>query len=401
MTSNNHSVRNRASVKTTARLSMISLLAISAGLAAVPVQAQSMVDPSVMPMQSPVAVPQPAPAPVMQPSPSETAPSASVTMPQAATTPSVTEERADALAEKGGFNAETVAPEALAQIEREQQARQEAAAKSAAAAQAAAARTAAARSARVTSGNDANEIAETTAPTAGTLPAAAVDPVSAPGFESAPLANESAVAPIETAEAPADVPADTDWTLLAALAGLLGIAGAGAYGLTRRRKVADKTPASSDAPTGNAATRPAAVKAATMPELRRTPVEPVTIPETASTQSDDGTKDHMADFIAGLPSFEESSSQGDRNVPIAQRRVAAAPRPYLGEADMKRSPGYFTSHVDAMPTPQNPFLTRQKRLKRARYLDAKLSEMRSAKALTPNGVKGTMQVSRPMEPAYS
>ena len=71
MTNNNNPIKNGSSAKAAGRLSMISVLAVSAGLAAAPAQAQSVIAPSDMPMQSPVAVPQtaPAPAPTVQSAP--------------------------------------------------------------------------------------------------------------------------------------------------------------------------------------------------------------------------------------------------------------------------------------------------------------------------------------------
>tara|TARA_R110002124_G_scaffold85303_1_gene221328 strand:- start:18492 stop:19649 length:1158 start_codon:yes stop_codon:yes gene_type:complete len=379
MTNNNHSIRNGSTAQAAGRLSMISILAIAAGLAAAPAQAQSAISPSDMPMQSPVAAPQPtpAPAPVMQPSPVTIMPVTAVE-----TKPSVTADRADALATEGGFDAATVAPEALAQIENEKQARSAAAAESAAAAKAtASARTSVSARTPADSGAD--------AVVAPVTPVAEASGTSA-GFENAPLLNDPAPVAIESVTA-ADDTSGTDWTLLAALAGLIGIGGAGAYAASRRRK-------SNAEPVGayyRVSPASPAVTAATMPELRRDPGEPKAGPEAESAEQRAVARAHLTDFVAGLPSFEAPRSKADRHVTIGQRRVAAAPRPYLSDTDLSRRPGYFTAHVDAIPTPQNPFLTRQKRLKRARHLDAMLAGMKSANALKPTGGNGTMQASRP------
>lgn len=395
MTNNNHSIRNGSLANAAGRLSMISILAITAGLAAAPAQAQTTIDPAVMPMQSPVAVPQPAPAPApaTQSTPVKPGPVKVAPVTRAETTPPVTADRADALATKGGFDAETVAPEALAQIEREQQARKEAAAKSAAAAKAAAARTTVARGSSTSANSGPDSIA--VAPAAPTV--ATAEPAQVTGFDSAPAVIEPTP---ETAVAPADLPGDTDWTLLAALAGLLGIGGVGAYVATRRRKSKVK-PVMAAQVAHESEPKSAAVAAATMPELRRERVEADVGPSAQPAEQRVEAKSHLTDFIAGLPSFEEPRSKADRHMTIGERRVAAAPRPYLGEADLARHSGYFVAHVDAAPTPQNPFLTRQKRLKRAQYLDARLAEMKAAAAIDPNRVSGTMQATRPKAPAYS
>ena len=88
-------------------------------------------------------------------------------------------------------------------------------------------------------------------------------------------------------------------------------------------------------------------------------------------------------------------------VTIGERRVVAAPRPYLGEADLSRPEGYFTTNVDAIPTPQNPFLTRSKRQKRARLLDRKLTEMKASVGEARRKMDREMQAPRPLEPAFS
>jgi hypothetical protein len=375
------------------RVSMISMMAISIGIVAAPAQAQSMVDPSDMPMQSPVAAPALAPVPVTQPAPVTIMPTPEAKRPSPA--PS---DRANALATDGGFDATTVAPEAMAQIEAEKQARKAAAAKSAAATKAAAAERSAALARNDSAPTDAvaDNGTDGMADTPASSALAAVEPAPVAGFESGPAMIDPVPLASDTAATPADSTGDADWTLLAALAGLLGLGGVGAYAASRRRK-SKAQPAAHAYVAHKSEPETVAVAAATMPELRR---EPVVEAGAENDEQGAAATEHLAGFVAGLPSFEEPRSKADHNITLGQRRVAAAPRPYLGEADVARRPGYFAAHVDAIPTPQNPFLTRQKRLKRARYLEAKLAEMKAAQAMNPTGITGNMQVTRPMTPAY-
>ena len=396
--------------KRAGRLSMISMLAISVGIAASPVHAQDMIEPlgaTLAPVPAPdLVAPQPAPASA------PTAVSPPVTSPpmtRANTTPQIAPDRADDFAEKGGFDAETVAPEALAQIESEQQARKAAASK-ATAAKAATTAMATARPApaRATSapeagsatqggpaldGDDSAAFAEVTAD------AAAATPMIAP--VSQPAVSQEAI-PVDDA---------TDWGLLAALAALLGIGGAGAYAVGRRRKSHERSAAeTSKAEVHGRDPFPAAINEAIMPELRDNPAEPeVHSPATADqpagrpVTSNAGikTKVAFADFVADLPEFETPAGKADRSTTIGQRRVTAAPRPYLGEADLSRPEGYFMADVDAMPTPQNPFLTRQNRLKRARALDASLAEMKVSVGNARRKMDQAMVSPRALEPAFS
>lgn len=397
MINNNTPVRNGLSAKSAGPLSMISMLAISAGIAAAPAQAQSVIAPSDMPMQSPVAVPtpSPAPAPAMQSPPVTSIPSA-----EARTIAPVTPNGADDLATQGGFGAATVAPEALAQIEREQQARQ-------AAAKAAAAKAASttASPARVRTDSAPALASAASTPVATTGPAngeaetmnAESTGDSVAGFDAVPPIMQSTPATPEGAATPADLSGETDWGLLAALAALLGVGSVGAYAASRRRKVRAQPVVAADQ--GEPDSDP--VMAATMPELRGEPVVAEPGSAALAAQRSASTKTDFSAFVGNLPPFEAPRSKADRHVKNAQRRVAAAPRPYLGEADLSRQSGYFMAHVDAMPTPQNPFLTRQMRLKRARHLDRKLVEIKAANAMRPNQVSGTMEAARPLEPAYS
>tara|TARA_R110002126_G_scaffold152831_2_gene299970 strand:+ start:4155 stop:5327 length:1173 start_codon:yes stop_codon:yes gene_type:complete len=375
--------------KAAGRLSMISILAISAGLAAAPAQAQTVIEPSDMPMQSPVASPEP----VQQPAPVTVTPSTG-----AETTPMVSPDRADALATDGGFDAATVAPEALAQIEAEKQARKAAAEK--AEQSAAAVRTAAAERSAALARNSNAPATVTPTPDMTAAPAASMlataDPAPVTASDTAPAGIEPAPVTTDPAVAAGDLPADSEWTLLAALAGLLGLGGMGAFVASRRRK--SKVQATAPEYAAQRSEREtAAVAAATMPELRRDPVETAA---GSGAQSTTAAIDFKG-FVAGQPSFEEPRSRADHNIPLGQRRVAAAPRPYLSEVDLARSPGYFTTHVDAIPTPQNPFLTRQRRLKRARHLDARLAEMKENQAMRPDRISGAMLGARSPEPVFS
>ena len=407
MTNNlNAPVDSAFPVKPASRLSMISMLAISVGLTAAPVHAQDMAEPlgaTPAPMPAPdLVAPQSAPASAPTTgSPPVTSPS----MTKANTTPQIAPDRADDLAGKGGFDAKTVAPEALAQIESEQQARKAAAAK-ATAAQAATTAMATARPApaRATSAPEAGSASqggpaldgdESAAVAEVTADAAAATPMIAP--VSQPAVSQEAIS----------VDDATDWGLLAALAALLGIGGAGAYAVGRRRKSNDRSAAEiPEAEVHGRDTFPAAINEAIMPELRDDTAEPkVHSPATAGrpVASNAGikTKVAFANFVADLPEFESPAGEASRGTTIGQRRVTAAPRPYLGEADLSRPEGYFMAHVDAMPTPQNPFLTRQNRLKRARALDASLAEMKVSVGNARRKMDQAMVSPRALEPAFS
>ena len=402
-------------VKSAGSLSMISMLAISVGMAAAPAQAQEMAEPAMIaPVQAPPAVsPQPAPTapPTMAPT-IAAPPASSPTAVKTETASPVTPDRADEMARKGGFNPETVAPEALAQIEREQQERKAAAA---AKAVAASAKAPVKTSGRATSGSTATSsalnanagsmiAAQNASATSDEMPttqtfgaeSAAGTVAASPTVEPAP----------EIAASPDALSGESgaDWGLLAALAALLGVGGAGAYAATRRRKSKDQaaTAVHHNDPL------PDSLNAAIMPELRRDRVEQEVYSaadaEQAAVQSLEKkatTKAGFAEFVSSLPAFEAPLGKADRSVTLGQRRVAAAPRPYLAETDLSRTAGYFAANVDAMPTPQNPFLTRQKRLKRARFLDGKLNGTKAPNSKGRARVTGKMEVSRPLEPAYS
>lgn len=387
----NAPIGSRIPGRTAGPLSKISVLAISVGLATTAAHAQAMPVPDPVPdiiSPEPVSPSSSTMAPTVA-SPPASSPSTGSTE----RTPPVSADRADDLARMGGFDASTAAPEALAQIEKERQARTAAAAKAATARSSASTSADAANS---TASNDTNRTAVTTAPNSDPVASIPVDPaIGASGPEVAIPDAENMMVP--TAASP-EIFADggnTDWGLLAALAALLGVGGAGAYAIGRRRKSKGRTAAAihREAPV------PASVTEAIMPELRQKPVETEIRPTVSAQQpnsrsagSNVSTKVAFANFVADLPEFE---------VPLGRRRVAAAPRPYLGESDLSRPEGYFMAHVDAMPTPQNPFLTRQNRLKRARALDAKLAEMKASVARARRKMDREMASPRPLEPAFS
>lgn len=397
----NASLSDGFPAKAAGSLSMISMLAISVGMVAAPAEAQEMTAPAMTaPVQAPpVIAPQPAPtaSPTMAPT-IAAPPASSPPAVKAETTPPVTRERADELANKGGFDAETVAPEALAQIEREQQERRAAAAAKAAAASV---------KTPVRASGSASPAADNRALEA--TPVAEMPTVLEIGTEGA----TGTVAAIPTAQPTPEVAASpdalsgeagADWGLLAALAALLGVGGAGAYAVSRRRKSEGEAPTE---PRSNDPL-PASLTAATISDQRHDLVEEETDPAadmeqvTARTlESKATTNADFAQFVADLPAFETPAGKASRGVALGERRVAAAPRPYLAEADLARTAGYFTANVDALPTPQNPFLTRAKRLKRARYLDGKLAGMNRPPRESRTRIAGEMKVSRPLEPAFS
>ena len=386
--------------KAAGSLSMISILAISVGMAAAPAQAQEMTAPAMSaPVQAPpVIAPQPVPtvSPTMAPT-IAAPPASSPPAVKAETTPPVTQERADELANKGGFDAETVAPEALAQIEREQQERKATAAKAAAASV----------KTPVRAPSSASPAADNRALEATAV--AEMPTVAEIGTEGA----TGTVAAIPTAQPAPEVAASpdalsgeggADWGLLAALAALLGVGGAGAYAASRRRKSKGEPatqPRSNDP-------LPASLTAATISDHQHDLAEEDTDPaadmeqvNARTLESKVTTKADFAQFVADLPAFEKPVGKASRGVALGQRRVAAAPRPYLAEADLARTAGYFTANVDALPTPQNPFLTREKRLKRARYLDGKLAGTNTPPRESRTRIAGETKVSRPLEPAFS
>ncbi|WP_394700048.1 hypothetical protein [uncultured Parasphingorhabdus sp.] len=380
---------------------MISIFAISVGMVAAPAQAQDIPAPDTIPpvQAPPVASPQPVPAATPTISPT-------IAMPQAGRPPAVeaepapqvTPEQADELARQGGFDAETVAPEALVQIEKEQLERQ-------AAADAAAAKTASVRA----SSSRAN-VSATEVPAQNPV----AEPVSynnAAGSKAAglaaPVAATSAFQPAPEITATPDVQSSelgADWGLLAALAALLGIGGAGAYAATRRRNKDEAAMAMRGTDPV-----PASPTAVAVPDERRNSMQEEIAPAgekqriTAATPfgSRTTTSTNFATFVGTLPSFKMLAGKPDRNVPLGQRRVAAAPKPYLAQADLQRTAGYFTANVDAMPTPQNPFLTRKNRLKRARFLDGELAALKALSRESRPRISGGTEVTRSLEPAFS
>ena len=388
--------KNSLRTVTAGRVSMIGILAMSVGIAAAPANAQDITAPDTTAPVSPVISSPIMEAPTANSLPGEAAPVSKAPVAGVNAIPQVTPDRADDLASKGGFDVETVAPEALAQIEREQQEREAATAKAAAASikEPVKAPGRVIADAVDTSGVSDNRVdsigassdGSTAAIVDGEMPVIAVPPE--PSGVEAPdsVSRES----------------DPDWGLLAALAAMLGIGSAGVYAAGRRKSknlhTGDQAVTSSD----NFAS-PASLNDMIMPELRRDPDRAETpladdagLDPTQSVGEKLSVEASFTEFVANLPAFEAPLDKGNRRVSMLDRRVAAAPRPYLGETDMSRNDGYFTANIDAMPTPQNPFLTRQKRLKRARFLDQKLAAMKTSASMGR-----TKQVSRPREPAFT
>lgn len=407
----NAPIGSRFPGKSAGRVSMISMLAISVGMAAAPTQAQDMTAPTTtapVPTPAPIILsPQPASASSPTNAPTTASPPASSPAAgKADATPPVTTNRANDLARKGGFDAQTVAPEAFAQVESEQQARKAAAENAAA--------TSAKQLVKVPV-STANGSANNAATNRTERAAIAREPLSYPEADSSadpaigaigPVAAPNVpLAPPESVAAPeAAVGSNTDWGLLAALAALLGVGGAGAYAVGRRRK-------SKGQPTAETYSRvslPASMNEAIMPELRRDPVvadiHPAVDADKAKAQPREGkviTKIAFADFVANLPELDEPGAKAEHRGTIGERRVVAAPRPYLGEADLSRPVGYFMANVLSIPTPQNPFLTRRKRLKRARLLDGKLTEMKASVGKARRKMDRQMASPRLLEPAFS
>jgi len=388
--------KNSLRTVTTGRVSMIGILAMSVGIAAAPANAQDITAPDTTAPVSPVISSPIMEAPTANSLPVEAAPVPKAPVVRVNTIPQVAPDRADDLAGKGGFNVETVAPEALAQIEREQQEREAATVKAAAASinEPVKAPGRVIADAVDTSGVSDNRVDSISA--------------SSDGSTAAIVGGEMPVIPVPPEPSGVEAPdsfsgeSDPDWGLLAALAAMLGIGSAGVYAAGRRKsknlQTGDQAVTSSD----NFAS-PASLNDMIMPELRRDPDRAETpladdagLDPTQSVGGKLSVEASFTEFVASLPAFAAPLDKGNRRVSMLDRRVAAAPRPYLGETDMSRNDGYFEANIDAMPTPQNPFLTRQKRLKRARFLDQKLTAMKTSASMGR-----TKQVSRPWEPAFS
>jgi len=380
-------------------------------MVAAPGHAQEMPAPTPPKMTAPVLAPpvaSPQPAPTAEPTITPTIaapPTANPPAVEAKPEPAVAPERAEDLARRGGFDAETVAPEAMAQIEQEQQERQTAAAKAAEAKTAAVSAGAPERPADAIASNSPAESAvsgQSAAPTDGeTVPSSGSED------SAAMVAAASAVRPsteVTTSPQVLSREADADWGLLAALAALLGVGGAGAYAASRRRK--SKGEAATAVPSNEPL--PASLTAAAQPdparEALRADLDPVADQQNNAAgmpNNEAVPQSNFADLTDSLSALGTASGNPGRSVTLGHRRVAAAPKPYLAQADLSRNAGYFTANVDAMPTPQNPFLTRQKRLKRARYLDGKLAALNTETREKFSRVTGEMKVSRPLEPAFS
>jgi hypothetical protein len=70
--------------------------------------------------------------------------------------------------------------------------------------------------------------------------------------------------------------------------------------------------------------------------------------------------------------------------PNESRRVGIVPGSLLADRiDYSKPAGYYAAIVDDGPTPLNPFLTRQNRLRRAHFLDRQLSRAASRREERP------------------
>lgn len=167
-----------------------------------------------------------------------------------------------------------------------------------------------------------------------------------------PLLTDESIAPATIEQASANE-GDDDALVLAALAGILGLGAiGGGIALSRRRRDGTTvTPEPVDfEPEGAVAPRP----------------EPV------RTTSAVGA-------TAAAPAPRRASSDA------MHERLGITPMP-AKYAATDRPIGYYESMVDEGPTPENPFLTRRKRLVRARFLDkqvARNAEQRRSSRATP------------------
>jgi hypothetical protein len=145
---------------------------------------------------------------------------------------------------------------------------------------------------------------------------------------------------------------DTE-TILVGLAGLLGIGAiGGAIALGRRRK----SRGSGDSVSAIATKPPVSPEPVRAESLR---VEPETV----------------------MPAAMEAPR---RWRPNESRRVGIVPGSLLADRiDYSKPAGYYAAIVDDGPTPLNPFLTRQNRLRRAHFLDRQLSRAASRREERP------------------
>lgn len=240
---------------------------------------------------------------------------------------------------------DTVAPAAQAQLDAEAaaqrqaaaNARSKAAAKPAAKPVAKAAPAAPITAAPIETINAPSDVADT-APIApiGDVATTPIDPV--------------ATAPIEnnTSAAPAPVPANDEWLILVGIAGALGLAGAGAVFASRRR-------------------RNVAEPVVTYEEFASTPVNkgyftnaPVAAAPVAASNADA--------FVD--PAYTRDDVAQNTDIAAEQQSYSmATPERTVINDKKPTEAGYYVAHVDDGPTPENPFLTRKKRLVRARFLD--------------------------------
>lgn len=167
-----------------------------------------------------------------------------------------------------------------------------------------------------------------------------------------PLLTDESIAPATIEQASANE-GDDDALVLAALAGILGLGAiGGGIALSRRRR-------------DGATVAP----------------EPVDFePEGAVAPRSEPVRTTSAvGATAAAPAPRRASSDAMRE------RLGITPMP-AKYAATDRPIGYYESMVDEGPTPENPFLTRRKRLVRARFLDkqvARNAEQRRSSRATP------------------
>lgn len=182
-----------------------------------------------------------------------------------------------------------------------------------------------------------------------------------------PVDRDTAAA-AEIARTPENEGTSPEW-LLAGLAGLagLGIAGGAAAMIRRRRRRPD---------VGDAAVTP-------VPGTPLMAGAPVASPTPAATRVPEPVK---------APAFSAAPAVPPRKVD----QIAGSS--LIDRIDYTKPAGYYAAHVDAGPTPINPFLTRTNRLRRARFLDSQL-ERRAAREALATPVASPKTRERALEPA--
>ncbi|MCA1748146.1 MAG: hypothetical protein LC634_00925 [Sphingomonadales bacterium] len=219
------------------------------------------------------------------------------------------------------------------------------------------------RSTRTASAADPVAAARPEADVADTAPVANGDAEARASVEAAmPVASAE---PLDTGEAAGEAssqPALGEEELaLAALAGLLGLGAVGGVMVARRRRKPD-------------ADAPAAVIAQAEP-IAAEPAEPIVAPAMARTEPERPTR---------------------KSIPLGEARVQpAATGSLIDRIDFTRPAGYYESMVDQGPSPINPFLTRRKRIARAKFLDRELERAEERKLAERGGEDFATRLRRP------